>query len=454
MSRPLVSIIVRTRNEERWIDKCLDAIAAQDYREHEVILVDNKSTDATLKKAQRFNAKVLSISEFRPGEALNDGIRASKGDVIVCLSAHCIPASPSWLSNLVSPLRDEQVAGVYGRQEPLPFSDPHDKRDLLTVFGLDRKTQARDPFFHNANSALRRSTWEQFPFDETVKNLEDRVWGQVVINAGKVIMYEPTASVYHWHGIHQGLDVKRAQGVVRVMEQIHGESVLPDFLATEQQHNVVVIPVRLQSEFALQQELLAVTVEHALQLRGIARVVVSTDSEELASIARQAGAEVPFIRPSHLADKSVDVVDVVRHAMTEVEKVAEVVDAVVLLEIAYPLRCVDDISDMLDRLYAEGLEVVVAGRRERRGLWADDNGVVVQVGEGFKPRETKTSSAYIGLLGYGTILRSAALRGQEPFASRVGVFEVPDEISSLEFRSSIDLPLARRLLDRANSESL
>ena len=159
MSRPLVSIIVRTRNEERWIDKCLDAIAAQDYREHEVILVDNKSTDATLKKAQRFNAKVLSISEFRPGEALNDGIRASKGDVIVCLSAHCIPASTSWLSNLVSPLRDEQVAGVYGRQEPLPFSDPHDKRDLLTVLGLDRKTQARDPFFHNANSALRRSTW-------------------------------------------------------------------------------------------------------------------------------------------------------------------------------------------------------------------------------------------------------------------------------------------------------
>jgi len=139
--------------------------------------------------------------------------------------------------------------------------------------------------------------------------------------------------------------------------------------------------------------------------------------------------------------------------MNEIEKVADVVDAVVLLEIAYPLRRVNDISDMLDRLYAEGLEVVVASRRERRGLWADDNGVVVQVGEGFKPRETKTSSAYIGLLGYGTILRSAALRGQEPFASRVGVFEVPDEISSLEFRSSLDLPLARRLLDRANSES-
>ena len=109
---------------------------------------------------------------------------------------------------------------------------------------------------------------------------------------------------------------------------------------------------------------------------------------------------------------------------------------------------------MLDRLYAEGLEVVVAGRRERRGLWADDNGVVVQVGEGFKPRELKKSSAYIGLLGYGTIIRGAALRGQDPFRSRVGVFEVSDEITSLEFRSGMNLRLARRLFDQADSARL
>jgi rhamnosyltransferase len=454
MSEPLASIIVRTCDEERWIDKCLEAIASQDYLRHEVIIVDNDSKDATLRKVERFNVKVLSISEFRPGDALNKGIRASKGDVIVCLSAHCIPSSRKWLSNLVAPLNDLRVAGVYGRQEPLPFSDPYDKRDLLTVFGLDPKTQVRDPFFHNANSALRRSTWERFPFDEDVKNLEDRVWGQVVIDAGMTILYEPAASVYHWHGIHQGLDLKRANGVVRVMEQIHGESPLPKFLATDQQHNVVVIPVRSQPEFLLQQELVAITVRQALSLKDIKKVIVSTDSDELASVARHSGAEVPFIRPSHLTDRAVDVIDVVRHAVTQVEKISSIVDAVVLLEVAYPLRRATDISAMLDRLYAEGLEVVVAGRRERRGLWADDNGVVVQVGEGFKPRELKKSSAYIGLLGYGTIIRGAALRGQDPFRSRVGVFEVSDEITSLEFRSGMNLRLARRLFDQADSARL
>lgn len=446
MVTPKVSIIVRTKNEERWIDKCLSAIAQQTYHNHEVVVVDNVSTDATVRKAMEFDVMMVSIEDFRPGDALNYGIRASTGDIIVCLSAHCIPAGPDWLENLVAPLSDPKVAGVYGRQEPLPFSDPHDKRDLVTVFGLDRKEQLRDPFFHNANSALLRATWSEFPFDENVKNLEDRVWGQQVINAGRSIVYEPSASVFHWHGIHQGLDSKRAHGVVRVMESIHGESSLPDFLAPEMQNNLVVIPIRAEPNFPDQPELLKITVAQAAQVGRASRVVVSTDSETLAEIARHEGADVPFIRPAALAEKSVDIIDVVRHALGESERTGPIPDAVLLMEVSYPLRKTADLVAMIDRLHSEGLEVVVPGRRERRGLWADHGGNVVQVGEGFKPRDSKTSSAYIGLLGYGTVIRAAALRSNDTFSSRVGVFNIDDEFSALEFRPGLDAVLARLLL--------
>jgi hypothetical protein len=101
---------------------------------------------------------------------------------------------------------------------------------------------------------------------------------------------------------------------------------------------------------------------------------------------------------------------------------------------------------MLDRLYSEGLEVVVPGRRERRGLWADQGGNVVQVGEGFKPRDSKTTTAYIGLLGYGTAIRAAALRSSETFGSRVGVFNIDDELAALEFRPGLDADAANTLL--------
>ena len=71
-----------------------------------------------------------------------------------------------------------EVAGVYGRQQPMSFSSDNDKRDLVTVFGLDKKTQKKDPFFHNANSMFRRDIWNEIPFDEEVTNIEDRVWGK------------------------------------------------------------------------------------------------------------------------------------------------------------------------------------------------------------------------------------------------------------------------------------
>jgi len=231
-----------------------------------------------------------------------------------------------------------------------------------------------------------------------------------------------------------------------VMESINGESAMPDFLAPEKQNNLVIIPVRAQPDFSLQQELLRVTVVQAREVTRASRVVVSTDSEALAEVARHAGAEVPFIRPAALAEKTVDIIDVVRHALGEAEQSGPIPDAVLLMEVSYPLRRTTDLSSMLDRLYSEGLEVVVPGHRERRGLWADQGGNVVQVGEGFKPRDSKTTTAYIGLLGYGTAIRAAALRSTDTFGSRVGVFNIDDELAALEFRPGLDTDAAHALL--------
>ena len=80
---PELSIIVRTKNEERWIGHCLKMIFKQDFQGFEVILVDNKSTDHTLVIAKRFPIKtIISIDEFLPGLALNMGIKESTGKYI------------------------------------------------------------------------------------------------------------------------------------------------------------------------------------------------------------------------------------------------------------------------------------------------------------------------------------------------------------------------------------
>ena len=100
-----ISIIIRTKNEERWIGHCLKSVFSQEIDNFEVIIVDNNSSDNTLAIAKRYPVKtVVNIDKFAPGKAINDGIRASSGKFIVCLSAHCIPKRTDWLLNLLKNL--------------------------------------------------------------------------------------------------------------------------------------------------------------------------------------------------------------------------------------------------------------------------------------------------------------------------------------------------------------
>lgn len=70
ISTPLVSLIIRTKNEERWISSCLRSIFDQTFKSFEVIIVDNCSTDQTVRRAKEFPVRVVSIADFYPGKQL------------------------------------------------------------------------------------------------------------------------------------------------------------------------------------------------------------------------------------------------------------------------------------------------------------------------------------------------------------------------------------------------
>ncbi len=217
-----ISVIIRAKNEEKWLASCLNAVAGQDCPAIEIIVVDNDSTDRSRDIAQRAGATLVTISDrdFNYSRALNQGIRASTGELVAILSGHCIPVNERWLSALAMHFADPEVVAVYGRQEPLPDSRSTDKRDLWTTFGLDRKVQKRDYFFHNANSMIRRRVWEGIPFNEAIHGVEDQDWAKKVLRNGARIIYEPLASVFHHHGIHHGQNEERAARVVRVLQLI------------------------------------------------------------------------------------------------------------------------------------------------------------------------------------------------------------------------------------------
>lgn len=217
----MISVIVRTRDEEQLLHRCLRAVQLQEHVCTEIVVVDNDSTDATVEIARSLGVTVVAIGrdEFSYGRALNRGIERCSGELICCLSGHCVPENPNWLFWLATNFWEPDVAGVYGRQMPVQSTHALDKRDLWTLFGPERRIQTQDPFFHNANSMIRRSMWESVPFDEEISGLEDRIWARRIQSLGYKVVYEPRGGVYHPHGINQTADPVRAERVVRVMEQ-------------------------------------------------------------------------------------------------------------------------------------------------------------------------------------------------------------------------------------------
>ena len=102
--------------------------------------------------------------------------------------------------------------------------------------------------------------------------------------------------------------------------------------------------------------LIAWTIEAARAAAGIDAVVVSTEDAEIAAVAREWGAQVPFIRPPELAADETPGIDPVLHAIGELPAY----DAVLLLQATSPLRTTADIDGILSLAAESGAPAVVS----------------------------------------------------------------------------------------------
>ncbi len=199
---PETSIIIRALNEERHLPSLLKALAAQTYRDFEVVVVDSGSFDRTPDIAQQQADCLVRIKSenFTFGYSLNTGIQRSKGRFIAVVSAHTLPINDGWLWSLIGPLRNEKIAMVYGQQRGHIHSRFSESCDFQRTFGTKPIVLNPPNFFaNNANSAVRRDLWKHHPFDETLPGLEDIEWAKFWMERGYQVVYEPLAGVYHIH---------------------------------------------------------------------------------------------------------------------------------------------------------------------------------------------------------------------------------------------------------------
>ncbi len=198
MSATAVSVIIRARDEQANLARCLDILELQrGVGEVEVILVDGGSTDGSAEAAARRGATVLQAAPgaFSFGDALNRGAAVARHEVLVALSAHAFPGSAHWLAGLARWLSDEGVACVCGdRYGP-------DGTPLEMAVRQDSELARRRPDwgYANAAGAFRAVLWRERPFRADLPGCEDKEWAWHWLRQGYAVVVDPALAVAHDH---------------------------------------------------------------------------------------------------------------------------------------------------------------------------------------------------------------------------------------------------------------
>lgn len=134
--------------------------------------------------------------------------------------------------------------------------------------------------------------------------------------------------------------------------------------------------------------LIAYVIEDALKSKLIDKVVVSTDSQEIANVAKSYGAEIPFLRPAKLAADNTPSVEVVKHALNFFLEIREEYDVVCLLQPTSPFKPLSFICNCIEKFKsseADSLVSLLEVPHEYNPHWTfemnDDGGLQITTGE-------------------------------------------------------------------------
>ncbi|MCB0166193.1 MAG: glycosyltransferase family 2 protein [Anaerolineae bacterium] len=212
---PKVTVIIPNWNTRRWLLGCLDALDAQTFRDFQVVVVDNGSTDDSVAfiRGNYPDVRVITLPENRGfAVAVNTGIRATRSDYIALLNVDTIPR-PYWLASLVE-IADQSPPDIgFLASKMLNLDQPDlidDAGDSFSWYGSSWKRGQGEPAAHHnepnevfsacAGAALyRRCFFEEVGlFDEDFNSyLEDIDLGLRGRLLGYRGWYVPGAEVLH-----------------------------------------------------------------------------------------------------------------------------------------------------------------------------------------------------------------------------------------------------------------
>ena len=224
-------------------------------------------------------------------------------------------------------------------------------------------------------------------------------------------------------------------------------------------HTLAIIPARSGSKGIINKNLqtidnkslLQISVEVALQVNEIDKLVVSTDSPLYAELGKKFGAEVPFLRPEDISGPEATATMVIRHALEHYRKSGENFDQVIYLQPTSPFRNEDDIKACIKLLkkYQEVVTVVDIPHNFRpESLFVkdeDDSVSHYQQNISKVYIRQKKSDKFLARNGPAVYAaKTSFILSQEIYTGQIGCVEMPRE-RSFDIDDTFDLTIARAM---------
>jgi rhamnosyltransferase len=223
MNEPLVSIIMRSYNEAWALRETLPALAAQEYRNWELLVIDSGSTDGSVdlfRKATPRHLVQIRPEEYNPSRVMNHGMQLARSDFGIFLNADATPADSNWLRPLVTALQESQTAAVFSRQIPRPNCRAVYAHDYERCFGHVRESAHWEHFFSMVSSGLRKDIWARRGFLEKMQYSEDDEYTRWCRAQGYKVVYCPQSVAVHSHNYTPRQAYKRSFGEARALAAV------------------------------------------------------------------------------------------------------------------------------------------------------------------------------------------------------------------------------------------
>lgn len=206
-----ISVIIPTRNAEKYIDRLINKLINQTVRPIEIIIIDTFSKDDTKKICKKHDlVKFIQINdgEFDHGGTRNKAAKVANGDILIFMTQDALPQDETFIEEIIKPLEKDVVA-TYGRQLARKEAGPievfarkfnYPPQSIIKSKKDIEKLGVKTFFLSNVCSAfIKNEFWNVGGFPEKTIMNEDMIISSKLIFNDKKVCYCANATVIHSH---------------------------------------------------------------------------------------------------------------------------------------------------------------------------------------------------------------------------------------------------------------